>query len=183
MSDLESTVNEVIASFIDDEVLFTALDVSNKVKESIPAARHREVRDVVRNAWYNTIEVAGYGRTPISVTLTNGSVAQALLYHPLHDSWDLDSKYDAQKREQVVTAPISDSVTLVSGDSSASVSDDGDVVISAPQPVAASVPSVTDKKIKVVKAVSKPSKTDDGTPIRDQWKNIFATQPSMFPRQ
>ena len=179
MSDLESTVNEVIASFIDDEILFTALDVSNKVKESLPSARHREVRDVVRNAWHDTIEVAGYGRTPISVTLTNGSTAQALLYHPLHDSWDLDSKYDAQKREQVATAPMSASVAtpVTVGSSSVSVSDDGDIVVTSASNITVAAPAV-----KVVSSPKKDSKPAD-SPIRDQWKQIFATQPSMFPRQ
>lgn len=175
MSDLKSTVNEVITSFIDDEILFTALDVSNKVKQTIPSARHREVRDVVRDAWHDTIESSGYGRTPISVTLTNGSTAQALLYHPLHDAWDLDSKYDAQKREQVATAPVSDSVAtpVTIGDSNVSVSDDGDVVVTSNNL------TLTAPSVKVVK--STPKAVD--TPIRDQWKKIFDTQPSMFPRQ
>jgi hypothetical protein len=86
-------VDTVISDFVRNNFAFTALDVSNKVKETMPFARHREIRNIVRNAWENTIEPAGYSRSPITVNLADGSTAKAILYHPLSDSWNLDSKY------------------------------------------------------------------------------------------
>lgn len=100
MATLENEVRSVVESFLKSGELFTALDVSNKVKMALPFARHREVRGVVRGLFTTDIEPAGWARTPINVTLPDGSTAEALLYHPLSDSWDLDSKYDAQKRQQ-----------------------------------------------------------------------------------
>jgi len=92
-SNLISMVDTVISDFIRNNFAFTALDVSNKVKETMPFARHREIRNIVRNAWGNTIEPAGYSRSTITVNLADGSTAKALLYHPLSDYWNLDSKY------------------------------------------------------------------------------------------
>ena len=96
--DLQETVEEVVEDFMLNGMLFTALDVSNAVKKVIPTARHRQVRDEVRARFADMIEPNGWARTPITVTLADGSTAEALLYHPLADSWDLDSKYDTQKR-------------------------------------------------------------------------------------
>lgn len=106
MSDLEDTVHQVVRDFINQGVLFTALDVSNLVKQSIPEARHRQVRDVVREMFVNAIETVGYESTPITVTLANGDQRGALLYHSLSDAFDLDNKYDAQKRAQIATVPV-----------------------------------------------------------------------------
>lgn len=166
MSNLENTVNDVIISFIGDEVLFTALDVSNKVKELFPSAKHREIRDVVRQAWNNSIEPSGYARTPITVTLSNGSTAQALLYHPLSDFWDLDNKYNNQKRAQTATRPVTDSVAtpVTVGTSTVSVASDGSV-------------TVTDNKTMPVPTpvVAKP--------MREVWQKMFDSQSSLFPRK
>lgn len=46
--------------------------------------------------WLNDIEPRGYGRSPITVNLSDGSTADALLYHPLADSLDLDNKYNVE---------------------------------------------------------------------------------------
>src|SRR6185436_13338799 len=101
-------------------VLFTALDVSNKVKETLPLARHREVRDLVRMLYTSEIETGGYARTPITVTLENGDTAEALLYHSLVDSWDLDAKYDAQKRAQTAKQPAMPHATIAAAHASVS---------------------------------------------------------------
>lgn len=172
MSSLENTVNDVIISFIGDEILFTALDVSNKVKELVPSARHREVRDIVRQAWNDSIEPSGYARTPITVTLSNGNTAQALLYHPLSDSWDLDNKYSVQKRAQTATKPASDAVatSVVVGDSTVSVADDGSV-------------TVTDNTAAPVKKVVTDSVSVVANPMRELWQNMFDNKPSLFPRK
>src|SRR5271170_4917439 len=106
MVSLEDTVRAVLQDFIGREVLFTALDVSNVVKQQLPHARHREVRDVVRGLFTSEIETQGWARTPITVTLGDGTSAEALLYHPLTDSWDLDNKYDVQQRAQTAFRPV-----------------------------------------------------------------------------
>ncbi len=165
-SNLESLVDTVVADFVSADELFTALDVSNKVKEKMPHARHREVRDVVRAAWINSIEPQGYGRSPITVNLADGSTAQALLYHPLADSWDLDSKYDVQQRAKTAARPMTAApVAVTVGDNSVSVTDSGSIVS---QPVAVTVPSTLPAPAPVATAL-------------DSWKNLFSTQPSLFP--
>lgn len=126
MANLEDTVRLVVQDFVSREVLFTALDVSNAVKQQLPLARHREVRDTVRNMFSTDIESQGWGRTPITVTLGDGSSAEALLYHPLTDACNLDNKYDLQARQatsyrqavaavaQVPPAPAVSTVPVVS---------------------------------------------------------------------
>ncbi|MFA6609073.1 MAG: hypothetical protein WCT07_04175 [Candidatus Paceibacterota bacterium] len=162
---LQSLVDTVVNDFIDVGELFTALDVSNKVKEQMPSARHREVRDVVRAAWTSSIEPKGYGRSPITVNLSDGSTAQALLYHPLADSWDLDSKYDVQQRAKTSARPqVAAPVAVTVGDSSVSVSDSGTIVS---QPAVVPTPVVTP--------------TPAATTASEAWKNLFNTQPSLFP--
>ena len=49
MKNLDDLVRDVVANFINLNMLFTALDISNSVKLKMPLARHREVRDVVKN--------------------------------------------------------------------------------------------------------------------------------------
>lgn len=128
MSNLEAEVRTVVDSFIMSGILFTALDVSVEVKKTNPFARHSEVRDIVRGN-FAEMQKLGYGRTPIQVTLADGSQVDALLYHSLADSWDLDSKYDQFKRSQaapvvpvtpvavpVVTAPVIPAKPLTIGD-------------------------------------------------------------------
>ena len=113
MTQLKDLVLSTVQDFVNNNVLFTALDVSNVVKNTLPLARHREIRDLVRQFYTPEMETEGYIRTPIAVTLFDGSVVNALLYHPIADSWDLDSKYDAQKRAalnatatQIASTPI-----------------------------------------------------------------------------
>jgi len=200
MAELEDVVKSVVSDFISNETLFTALDVSNKVKETLASARHRNIRDIVRQMWATDIELSGYGRSPITVVIGNGNTAQALLYHPLADSWDLDSKYDVQKREQIATQPVSDSAsTTVSVDnSSINVSDDGHIVISKDSTTSAPVSTVIKAPdsatltpaLSLTPTLTQASATQASVPaatvnstIRDQWMQIFATHKSMFPRQ
>ncbi len=137
MSKLEDTVKQVVNDFVKNSTLFTALDVSNAVKTSHPLARHREVRDLVRNMYSNIVSL-GYGQTPISVTLADGSQVTANLYHHLSDSWDLDNKYDDQKRAQVALNPAN--AAICPSLPSVSVVSSVPVVVSAP---AVSVPANT----------------------------------------
>lgn len=131
MANLNDVVDSVVASFVSSGELFTALDVSNKVKEALPFARHREVRDLVRSMFSQLIEPAGYAKTPINVQLTNGTTTEAILYHPLADSWDLDVKYDTQKREQAALRPGSNPspVVLKSGDTTVKIDTDGSITV------------------------------------------------------
>jgi hypothetical protein len=155
MSTLDSEVRSVVDSFMQSGELFTALDVSNKVKMAQPLAKHREVRELVRSMFTTDIQPAGWARTPITVTLTDGNTAEALLYHPLSDSWDLDNKYDAQKRQQAAihAAPKASAVVF-------------------PAPSAfVQVPAV------VTAAPVAP------LPAKDMWNALFSTQPSLFPRK
>jgi hypothetical protein len=107
MCQVSDLTSKVIADFVNSNLLFTALDVSNKVKETLPFARHREVRDFVRNMFVSDIEPFSYARTPIDVTLPDNSKTTALLYHPLSESWNLDAAYDNQKRTQASNRPTS----------------------------------------------------------------------------
>ena len=102
---LSDVVRGIINDWVSQDKLFTALDVSLAVKQTMPHARHREVREIVR-AEYANMQNSSYGRTDINVTLEDGSNAVAVLYHPLADSWDLDAKYDSQKRSQTLKSPV-----------------------------------------------------------------------------
>jgi hypothetical protein len=160
MANLEDTVRSVVQDFIKNEVLFTALDVSNAVKQALPHAKHREVRDVVRAMFTTDIETQGWARTPISVTLADGSQADALLYHPLVDSWDLDAKYDDQKRKSFAFRPAAAAqATLARAQAQAQT-------VPAPAPVPTVVP-----------APAAPASA------RSMWDNLFKTQPSIFPKK
>lgn len=163
MATLEDTVREVVQDLMDGDELFTALDVSNKVKLVQPHARHREVRDVVRSMYANEIASQGWARTPVSVVVEDGSTQEALLYHPLSAAWDLDSRYDQQKRSQVSLNPVKAATAAVAAVQSTTVAPSA-------TPVAPSA-SVT-----VSATTSIPMPT-----ARDLWKQLFATQPSLFP--
>lgn len=114
MKTLQEFVEETVKDFVSSQTLFTALDVSNKVKETMPFSRHREIRDCVRELFSSEIEPKGYARATIEVTLLDGSKASALLYHPLVDSWDLDNKYSLQKRTAVLQTTTTVSTPAVS---------------------------------------------------------------------
>jgi hypothetical protein len=182
-------VESVIADFVSDNVLFTALDVSNKVKETMPFARHREVRNEVRTAWTVTIEPNGYGRTPISVNLADGSVVEALLYHPLSDSWDLDTKYDTQQRAKtaarpatVATVTTAAPVAVTVGATSISVSNTGAIINTPLSTVVTAAKIVTPAPATTTVAVATPPVVAT-TNAADLWNNLFQTQPSLFPRR
>jgi hypothetical protein len=165
MATLEDTVREVVEELMDNDELFTALDVSNKVKALLPHTRHREVRDVVRAMFTNEIEPKGWARSPITVALEDGTTAEALLYHPLSAAWDLDNKYDQQKRAQVSFNPTKVAAAAVSAAS-------GTATVSTATPL----PGAASATITVSASTPVPMPT-----ARDLWKQLFATQPSLFP--
>jgi hypothetical protein len=159
-SNLDNVVRSVILDFVQGDKLFTGLDVSNEVKNLIPGARHSEVSGLVRQLFTTDIETAGYGRTPIDVTLGDGSKRTAMLYHPLSDSWDLDSKYDTQQRAKVAARPNAPA-KVVSPATNAVVPTP---IVVAPTPAPAPVVATV-------------------ADARTQWDNLFKTQPSLFPRR
>ena len=147
-------VEEIVNQFVSDAKLFTALDVSNKVKEEFPFAKHREVREDVRDL-YNTLMVSmGYTRTPIKVTLSDGSVAEALLYHSLIDSWDLDTKYSDQQRTSKQASTV------------------------ASTPVVSTTTTTVSNPVTAVVAPTAQVQSS-----KSKWDQLFDTQPSLFPRK
>ena len=162
-TNLDDVVRSVITDFVKSDKLFTGLDVSNEVKNLLPLSRHAEISSLVRGMYPTDMEIAGYGRTPIDVVLKDGSKRTAMLYHPLSDSWDLDSKYDAQMRTQTAVKPTKTN-NVGFGIAQASV-----VIAPSAASVAAPVPVV----IAPVPAFD----------ARAQWTNLFTSQPSLFPRR
>lgn len=160
---LRNLIGSVVAEFVRDGALFTALDVSNKVKETMPMARHREIRDEVRSSWLTDIEPNSYGRSPVTVNLADGSTAEALLYHPLVDSWDLDTKYDAQQRSKTSMYQASDPIT--------------NAINVTNQPVASNKVNVN------IAPISSNKIAPVQVNARDLWNNLFQVQPSLFPRR
>ncbi|CAK9252258.1 unnamed protein product [Sphagnum jensenii] len=171
MATLEDTVRSVVNNLVSNSTLFTALDVSNAVKATHPLARHREIRDLVRGLFFSDMQVKGYGKTPIQVQLADGSQVEALLYHHLSDSWDLDTKYDDQQRSKSALTPVAAVTTPTPAP----------VVTPAPAPT----PSVTVTS-NVPVAVKAPAVTvPDNTPItftdpKKLWDNLF-TGVKLFP--
>ena len=157
-SNLENEVRSVIRDFIDQGNLFTGLDVSNKVKLSVPFARHSDVSELVRDLFTTEIESSGYGRSPIDVVLADGSKRTAMLYHSLADTWDLDTKYDSQKRAQTTLKPVQVAQAVVAA---AQVATNPVATVSAVSPA---VPAVN-------------------LSARAQWDSLFKSTPSLFPRK
>lgn len=157
MSSLEDTVRLVVQDFVGRSVLFTALDVSNAVKQQMPHVKHREVRDVVRGMFTTDIETAGWARTPITVTLKDGTTAEALLYHPLTSSWDLDNEYNVQQRSATSFRAVAAAQATVA---QAQVQTVQAAAVSTPAPAPVPAPA----------------------PARALWDQMFQSAPSLFPK-
>lgn len=164
MSTMEDTVRSVVADFMSRGVLFTALDVSNSVKQSHPHAKHRDVREVVRGMFSTDIETQGWARTPITVALADGSSAEALLYHPLTDSWDLDNKYTTQQRSATSFRPATAAQATIAA---------------AQQPIV----NVSASAVAAgVAALTPPAPAPAPTPVRTLWDQMFQSATSLFPK-
>jgi hypothetical protein len=169
MQTLSDVVRDTVNQFVKDGLLFTGLDVSNKVKETLSFARHSEVSELVRLSFCSEIEPSGYARTPINVTLKDGSSRTAMLYHSLSDAWDLDNKYDAQKRAQVTVK-----VTPVTAPVPAIVSSNGTINLTV-DPLKVKVTHVNPVPVVTVQATSAP------VPPAQAWAQLFNSTPSLFP--
>jgi hypothetical protein len=146
-------ISQIVTDFCLNGKLFTALDVSNEVKKQLPYARHKEVRDEVR-ALFKT-DMPGYDRTPITVTLSDGSTTEALLYHPLScPSNDLETQYYNQK------AANNTAVNNVSNSNVQVPNNSISVTASSQQVTVTAAPNA-----------------------KELWAQLFNSQPSLFPRR
>ena len=102
---LRAVTQRVMDSFTAQGALFTALDVSNAVKGTLPDIRHREVAPIVRDL-YERGAMGDYRQDLIDVLADGHKPVQAYLYHlPEHDV-DL---YDDSMRNQLSIPPVSTS--------------------------------------------------------------------------
>lgn len=97
---LAAVTARVLDRFTASAMLFTALDVSNAVKETLPDVRHRDVSPIVREV-FDSDGMGPYEQTQIDV-MAAGKKVQALLYHlPTQDP----SRYDDSMRSQLAKPP------------------------------------------------------------------------------
>lgn len=110
---LRAVTQRVLDSFTGQGALFTALDVSNAVKGTLPDVRHREIAPVVREL-FERGAMGDYAQTLIDVLADGHKQTQAYLYHLYEHS---PSLYDDTMRTQLAIPPVSVS-TAVNDDSS-----------------------------------------------------------------
>ncbi|MCU0686268.1 MAG: hypothetical protein MUF34_29155 [Polyangiaceae bacterium] len=101
---LRAAIGRVLRHYTRAGLLFTSLDVSNAVKHSMPAARHRDIAPLVR-ARFLRGEMGEYARTLIEVLAGGTTPAAAFLYHPPGSPTDF---YDDAMRSQLATPPANE---------------------------------------------------------------------------
>ena len=104
---LRGVTQRVVDLFTREGFLFTALDVSNSVKQTLPSVRHREVAPLVRDLFASGSMGDGYAQTLIDV-MANRQTVQAFLYHL--KGADIASGYADDKRQQLAIPPVSASL-------------------------------------------------------------------------
>lgn len=102
-TDVENVTRRVMDRFSCEGFLFTALDVSNQVKQSLPGVRHREVAPIVRDLFEDGVLGETYMQTLIDVLIPGGQSTQAFLYHLEDDDPD---DYAGTQRQQRAIAPV-----------------------------------------------------------------------------
>lgn len=102
-TDIENVTRRVMDRFAYEGFLFTALDVSNQVKQSLPGVRHREVAPIVRDLFEDGVMGESYLQTLINVQLPNGQSTEAFLYHLEGDDPD---DYAGTQRQQRAIPPV-----------------------------------------------------------------------------
>lgn len=100
---LRAVTQRVLDSFTAQGALFTALDVSNVVKSTLPDVRHRDVAPLVREM-YERGAMGEYTQTLIEVMANGATPAQAFLYHLAEYDASL---YDDAHRSQLAIPPVS----------------------------------------------------------------------------
>ena len=99
--ELYAVTARVVDEFTSAAMLFTALDVSNAVKQSLPDARHREISPIVRDI-FERRGMGAYQQTSIDVMAQGNKPARALLYHLPEQAPAL---YDDTMRAQLAIPP------------------------------------------------------------------------------
>jgi hypothetical protein len=124
---LYAVTARVVDEFTSAAMLFTALDVSNAVKQTVADARHREISPIVRDI-FERRGMGAYIQSSIKVVAAGKGPTTALLYHLPEQPPDL---YDATMREQLAippqrTAPVAEAAeTSSSTDAHVRVGKDG----------------------------------------------------------
>ena len=98
---LYAVTARVVDEFTSAAMLFTALDVSNAVKQTIPEARHREISPLVRDI-FERRGMGAYIQTSIKVVAAGKGPTTALLYHLPEQTEDM---YDHTMRQQLAVPP------------------------------------------------------------------------------
>ncbi|HEY5944113.1 MAG TPA: hypothetical protein VIV40_01420 [Kofleriaceae bacterium] len=105
MSQDELYLYAVTARVVDEltsgGLMFTALDVSNAVKQTVAEARHREISPIVRDI-FERRGMGAYMQTSIDVMAQGNKPARALLYHLPEQS---PAMYDDSMRAQLAVPP------------------------------------------------------------------------------
>jgi hypothetical protein len=104
---LRAVTERVVDQYTGAAMLFTALDVSNAVKRTLPDVRHREVAPVVREM-FSRGAMGIYSQTLIDVLAGGTEPTQAFLYHLPEQATSL---YDDSMRSQLAIPPVSASGT------------------------------------------------------------------------
>ncbi len=99
--ELYAVTTRVVDDFTGAAMLFTALDISNAVKQTLPDARHREISPIVRDL-FERRGMGAYTQTLIDVNAAGGKSAKAYLYHLPEQA---PSMYDDNMRSQLATPP------------------------------------------------------------------------------
>jgi hypothetical protein len=99
--ELYAVTARVVDEFTSAAMLFTALDVSNAVKQTLPEARHREISPIVRDI-FERRGMGAYQQTSIDVMAQGNKPARALLYHLPEQT---TAMYDDTMRAQLATPP------------------------------------------------------------------------------
>lgn len=110
---LRGVTQRVVDLYTASGLFFTALDVSNQVKQTLPETRHRYISPIVRALFDDGAMGSNYTRTLIDVVTEGRKKAQAYLYHLV--GGDLEEGYGEEKRSQLAIPPVT-----------ASLDDDGD---------------------------------------------------------
>jgi len=98
---LYAVTARVVDEFTSSAMLFTALDVSNAVKQTVPEARHREISPIVRDI-FDRRGMGAYIQTSIKVVAQGNNPTTALLYHLPEQAPDM---YDHTMRQQLAIPP------------------------------------------------------------------------------
>ncbi len=106
-STLKAVTQRVVDNFTAQGALFTALDVSNAVKTTLPDVRHRQVSPIVRDL-FERHAMGDYQHSLIDVLAEAKTPTQAYLYHlPEHSP----ALYDDSMRNQLAIPPVSTSTS------------------------------------------------------------------------